>query len=197
MSKRTQHIQDDKGSRRRFVTSRSYFDAVSQSTYLKRAKSDPVSNLGAGGVFVTFAVSSFFATRVVCNLTVILLYGSHAFFDDGLRVENWKHSLLSNGATLPWYGKLMAGPTILPFCVAAVFGAEFTAKHLGHYLSRRPLWVVTVARLLGGTALVALSVWFYSEPNAFHYLHPIPLSALVAGIVLIWRAIARTFQGVT
>jgi hypothetical protein len=25
-----------------------------------------------------------------------LLYGGHAFFDEGLRVEDWKHSILSN-----------------------------------------------------------------------------------------------------
>ena len=155
---------------------------------------DPLSNLGVGGTIVTLLVSSFFAARIVCNLTVLLLYGRHAFFDGGLRVEDWKHSILSNGVRLPWYGTLMIGPTILPICAAAVFGAEFVAKHLRSHLAQRSLWAVTTARLLGGTALVALSIWFYSPPNAFPPVHPIPLSALVGGVVLVWRALVTFFR---
>lgn len=154
-------------------------------------KSDPFLNLGAGGAIVTLLVSSFFAARIVCNLTVLLLYGSHAFFDEGLRVEDWKHSILSNGVRLPWYGTLMIGPTILPICAAAAFGAEFVAKHLRSFLTERSLWAMTGARLLGGTALLALSVWFYSPPHAFPPMHPIPLSALVGGVVLVSRAFAN------
>ena len=152
--------------------------------------SDPFSNLGAGGALVTVLVSSFFAARIVCDLTVLLLYGGHAFFDQGLRVEDWKHSVLSNGVRLPWYGTLMIGPTILPICAAAVLGAEAVAKHLRSYLTEQPHWVVAGAQLLGGIALLALSVWFYSPPQAFPPLHPIPLSALIAGVVLAWRAFA-------
>lgn len=152
--------------------------------------SNPFSNLGAGGAIVTILVSSFFAARIVCDLTVLLLYGGRAFFDQGLRVEDWKHSVLSNGVSLPWYGTLMIGPTILPICAAAVFAAEVVAKHLRSYLAQRPLWIVAGARLLGGAALLALSVWFYSPPQAFPPLHPIPLSALIAGVVLAWRAFA-------
>jgi hypothetical protein len=154
-------------------------------------KSDPFSNLGAGGAIVTILVSSFFAARIVCNLTVLLLYGGHAFFDGGLRVEDWKHSILSNGVRLPWYGTLMIGPTILPICAAAVFGAEFVAKHLRSYLTQRSHWAMTGARMLGGAALLALSVWFYSPPHAFPPMHPIPLSALVGSVVLAWRAFAN------
>jgi hypothetical protein len=162
-----------------------------QATAQVRLKSDPFSNLGAGGAIVTLLVSSFFAARIVCNLTVLLLYGSHAFFDEGLRVEDWKHSILSNGVRLPWYGTLMIGPTILPICAAAAFGAEFVAKHLRSYLTQRSLWAMIGARMLGGAALLALSVWFYSPPHAFPSMHPIPLSALVGGAVLVWRAFAN------
>jgi hypothetical protein len=162
-----------------------------QAPALVRPKSDPFSNLGAGGAIVTLLVSSFFAARIVCNLTVLLLYGGHAFFDEGLRVEDWKHSILSNGVRLPWYGTLMIGPTILPICAAAALGAEFVAKHLRSYLSRRSLWAMTGAQLLGGAALLALSVSFYSPPHAFPPMHPIPLSALVGGVVLVWRAFAN------
>jgi len=161
-----------------------------QATTQAQPKSDPFSNLGAGGAIVTLLVSSFFAARIVCNLTVLLLYGGHAFFDEGLRVEDWKHSILSNGVRLPWYGTLMIGPTILP-CAAAALGAEFVSKHLRSYISQRPLWAMTMARLLGGAALLALSVSFYSPPHAFPPMHPIPLSALVGGVVLVWRAFAN------
>jgi hypothetical protein len=154
-----------------------------QATTQVQPKSGPFSNLGAGGAVVTLLVTSFFAARIVCNLTVLLLYRSHAFFDEGLRAEDWKHSILSNGARLPWYGTLMIGPTILPICAAAPLGAEFVAKHLRSYLSQRPLWAMTGARLLGGAALLGLSVSLYWPPHAFSPMHPIPLSALVGGVV--------------
>ena len=166
-----------------------------QATAHVQPKSDPFSTLGAGGAIVTVLVSAFFAARIVCNLTILLLYGSHAFFDEGLRVEDWKHSILSNGVRLPWYGTLMIGPTILPICAAAALGAEFVAKHLRSYLTQRLLWAMTGARLLGGAALLALSLWFYSPPHAFPPMHPIPLSALVGGVVLVWRAFANFLHG--
>jgi hypothetical protein len=162
-----------------------------QATTQVQPKSDPFSNLGAGGAIVTLLVSSFFAARIVCNPTVLLLYGGHAFFNEGLRVEDWKHSILFNGVRLPWYGTLMIGPTILPICTAAALGAEFVAKHLRSYLSQRPLWAMTGARLLKGAALLALSVSFYSPPHTFPPVHPIPLSAPVGGVVLVWRAFAN------
>jgi hypothetical protein len=167
-----------------------------QGAVQRHAKSDPLSNLGAGGVIVTVFVSSFFAAQIVCDLTVLLLFGRHAFFDDGLRVQDWKHSVLSNGVHLPWYGTLMIGPTIIPICAAAVFGAEFIAKQLRFYLAQRSLWCKGAVRFLGGAALVALSVWFYSPPHAFPPIHPIPLSALVGGVVLLWTATATFFRRV-
>jgi hypothetical protein len=159
-----------------------------------RTAADSFSNLGVGGTIVTLLVSSFFAARIVCNLTVLLLYGRHAFFDDGLRVEDWKHSVLSNGVRLPWYGTLMIGPTIIPICAGAALGAELVARRVRNYLAQRSLWAVTAARLFGGTALIALSVWFYSPPHAFPPVHPIPLSALIGGVVLAWRAFATFFR---
>ena len=158
--------------------------------------SHPFSTLGAGGAIVTILVSSFFAARIVCNLTVLLLYGRHAFFDQGLRVESWKHSILSNGMRLPWYGTLMIGPAILPIMAAAVYGAEFVAKQIRSYLARRSPWAMAGAKLLGAAALLALSVWFYSPPQGFPPLHPIPLSALIGGIVLAWRAFTTALHRV-
>lgn len=152
------------------------------------------TNLGIGGAIVTIFVSSFFAARIVCNLTVLLLYGRHAFFDQGLRVQDWKHSILSNGVKLPWYGTLMIGPTILPICGVAVLGAELVAKRLRSNLARRSRWVMIGTRILGGCALLGLSVWFYSPPRAFPLLHPIPLSALIGGAVLVWKALTSIFR---
>jgi hypothetical protein len=43
---------------------------------------------------------------------------------------------------------------------------------------------------------VALTVWFYSPPHAFPPLNPIPLSALIGGVVLLWRALGIFRRGV-
>jgi hypothetical protein len=64
-------------------------------------------NIGFPGILVAVFVSSFFAAQIACDVTVLLLYGWHAFFAEGLRVADWKHSILSNGARLPWWGTLM------------------------------------------------------------------------------------------
>ena len=154
----------------------------------------PFPNLGIGGTLVTAFVSSFFAAQIVCDLTVLLLYGRHAFFDQGLRVADWKHSILSNGVHLPWYGTLMIGPTILPVCAAALFSAEFVAKRVRDFLAQHSRWLTATARLLGGAALLALSVWFYSLPKPFPPVHPVPLSALIAGSILTWKAFATPFR---
>ena len=159
-----------------------------------RPASNPFPNLGLGGTLVTAFVSSFFAAQIVCNATVLSLYGRHAFFDEGLRVENWKHSILSNGEHLPWYGTLMIGPTLLPIIAASLFAAEFTARRLRAFFAACPRWVTAVARLLGAVALLAFSYRLVSAPAGFPFMHPIPLSAFIAGVVLLWKAIAAPFR---
>jgi len=189
----SQYSQND-GETTTYPVARYRFTATTTRTIsLRRSRSGQFSNLGSGGIFATVLISSFFVTRIACTLSVILLYGRHAYFVEGLHVADWKHSMLSNGDSLPWYGTLMIAPAVVPFCLAAVFAAEFLAKRLRSYLVQRPAWIGSIVRFSGGAALIALSFWFFSGPYSLHPIHPIPLSALVAGIVLVWRAIAGPF----
>jgi hypothetical protein len=159
-----------------------------------RPAPNPFPNLGLGGTLVTVFVSSYFAAQIVCNVTVLLLYGRHAFFDQGLRVANWKHSILSDGVHLPWYGTLMIGPTILPIVAATLFAAEFLARRLRAFLASRPTWLTAMVRLVGAVALLDFFYRLVAAPQGFPFMHPIPLSTLIGGIVLLWRAAATPFR---
>jgi hypothetical protein len=138
-------------------------------------------------------VSSFFAVQIACALTVLILYGPQAFFTQGLRVADWKHSILSNGVALPWWGELMIGPTTVPVILLLTLGAEFAAGRVRAFLERNPPRTTALARLLGGAALIGLSFWFHLL-EGFPFIHPIPLSPFIGGTVLLWRAVASVLR---
>lgn len=161
---------------------------------LKGVVPEQFRNIGFPGILVAIFVSSFFAAQIACDLTVLILYGRHAFFHEGLRVADWKHAILSNGARLPWWGTLMIGPPTVPLTVLLIFGAEFAASRVRVFLAQRSRWATAGARLVGGTALLGFSFWLYSRPQSFPFMHPIPLSALIGGALLIWKAAATPFR---
>lgn len=156
---------------------------------------EPFRNISVPGVVVVVLVSSFFAAKIVCDVTVLLLYGWHAYFYQGLRVADWKHSILSNGVRLPWWGTLMIGPTIVPLIVLAIFGADFVAGHLRAFLASRSRWATAGARFLGAVALLIFSFRLYSAPAGPPFMHPVPLSALIGGAVLLWKAVVTPLRG--
>ena len=43
-------------------------------------------------------MSSFFAARLADAFAIIVAYGPHAYFREGLHITDWKHGLLSNVA---------------------------------------------------------------------------------------------------
>lgn len=155
---------------------------------------NPFSNLGTGGILVTIFAGSFFAAQITSDATVLILYGWHAFFNQHLRVADWKHSILSNGVHLSWFGTLLIGPTVIPIIVAIVFIAEFLAGRLRAFLAPRPRWMTAFARLLGAGLLFSFWYLLVSPPDGFPLIHPIPLSALIAGVVLIWNTPARVWR---
>jgi hypothetical protein len=155
---------------------------------------EPFRNLGFPGIVVAALVSSFFAAQIVCTLAVLILYGRHAFFVEGLRVADWKHAILSNGVRLPWWGNLMIGPPIVPVAALLIFGAEFAAGRMRTFLERKPAWTTAAARLFGGAALLGFSFWLYSPRQGAPFLLPIPLSAFIGGTVLLWKAAASVFR---
>lgn len=161
-----------------------------ETTTLRRTAQNPCPNLGIGGVLVTFFAASFFAAQITCDATVLILYGWHAFFSQHLRVSDWKHSTLSNGTHLPWYGTLLIGPTVVPIIVAVVFVAESFAGRIRAFLAPRSCWMTVVARLLGAAILFSFSYHLVSPPDGFPFIHPIPFSAFIAGTVLTWNTMA-------
>jgi hypothetical protein len=158
------------------------------------AAPEPFRNIGFPGILVAVIVSSFFAAKITCNVTVILLYGWHAFFHEGLRVLDWTHSILSNGTRLPWWGTLMIGPTVIPVTALMIFGEDFAAGRLHALLASRSRWVTAAARFVGGLALLGFSFRLYSSPQGFPFMHPIPISAFIGGAVLTWKAVATLFR---
>lgn len=159
---------------------------------------NPFPTLGTVGGVLAIFLSYSIAVRIVGNATILLLYGWHAYFDQGLRPGEWKRHeapLLSNGAPLHWAGTLMVlfGPPLVT--VALALGLEFAASRVRAFLGRQWLWVTVAAQLILGLALIALSLWPNSPRGTFEFPHHLGgLAAFVAGCVLIWKAVAASFR---
>ena len=85
----------------------------------------PLPHLGIGAGLVTIFVSSFFAVHLANAFALIVAYGPHAYFREGLHIVDWKHDVLSTGGTLSFVGKLVQVPTTLMLIAVAVYGADF------------------------------------------------------------------------
>jgi hypothetical protein len=141
-------------------------------------------NLGFGGTLVAVFVTSYFAAQIGDALLVCIYYGPRAFFVQGLRVTDWKHGLLSNGAPIPFTG-LMTFVWWIPLIALT----EMAAAVLRLFLLDKPRWVSTMMRVAGGFALMAFSARLYWDGS--HPFHPIPLSSLIAGVMLL-RSVIRS-----
>ena len=139
-------------------------------------------NLGVGGTLVAAFVTSYFAGQIGAALLVCIYYGPRAFFVQGLRVTDWKHGVLSNGAPIAFTG-LMTFVWWIPL----IFLTEMAAGVLQSFLLDKPRWLSTMMRVAGGSALIAFSARLYWE--GYHPFHPIPLSALIGGVTLLRRVI--------
>jgi hypothetical protein len=148
-------------------------------------------NLGFGGTVVAVFVSSFFAARLGDALFVIVGFGPHAFFTEGLRVTDWKHGVLSTGVKLSGISNFLRGPLTMVFWVLLIGVAEFASGGFRTFFAHRSRWQSALARFLGGLLLGAFAIWF-CMPNGTLF-HPIPLAALIGGVVLIWKALRSLF----
>ena len=150
----------------------------------RQVESKSLPNLGGGGTLVAAFVTSYFAAQIGDVLLVIVLYGPRAFFGSGLRVSDWKHGLLSNGDSV---GPL-TGMFTFPCWILLIFCAEITAGLLRSFLRSRPGWIIGSAQFLGGSALLLFFgrlLWH----DGFPLIHPIPATALIGGVFLIWKAL--------
>jgi len=149
----------------------------------------PHLTLGAGLVVVF--VSSFYASKLADALAIIVAYGPSAYFHQGLHIANWKRGILSNGESLSILGRLVQVPSMLFLWIAAIHAADFVSMVLQQYLSTSNRWMSLPIRLLGGVALLYFAYSLYQQG---HWgLHPVPLSALLGGIYLLWKACTVPF----
>lgn len=147
----------------------------------------PFPHLGIGAGLVTIFVSSFFAAHLADAFALIVAYGPHAYFREGLRIVDWKHDLLSTGGTLSFVGKLVQVPSTLVLVAVAVFGADFCSMLIQQVIRTNGRLTGTAFRLTGGIALLAFARHLYGEGS--WGLHPVPLSALLGGVVLVWKGL--------
>jgi hypothetical protein len=162
-------------------------------SWSERAKqSSGLPNLGFGGTLVAAFVTSFFAAQIGDALFVMLIFGPHAFFDEGLRVANWKHGTLSNGTALPFKTDFIRGLMTFAFWMLLIGSCELVAGFVTAFLKRRAPWISGVFRLVGGAILLAFSCWF--SAHNFSFMHPIPLSSFFGGIVLVWKGVVNTLR---
>lgn len=152
----------------------------------------PLPHLGIGAGLVTVFVSSFFTARLADAFALIVAYGWHAYFREGLRIVDWKHGVLSTGGCLSFVGRLVQISTTFLLIAVAVYGADFCSMLIQQGIQRKGRWVDTALRLLGGVTLLAFAISLYSQGG--WGLHPIPLSALIGGAVLIWKAFRANSQ---
>jgi hypothetical protein len=150
-------------------------------------------NLGFGGTVVTAFITSFVSAAAASALFVILVYGPHTYFAEHLRIKNWKHGILSTGERMSSGKTMLLGLISLVLWVALIYFTEWLAGLLTQFLSHRAPWVSNLFRFLGGAALLSFCVVLYSYLQ-FPFIHPIPLSSLISGVVLIWHGIKRLFR---
>ena len=119
-------------------------------------------HLEIGASMVTVFVSSYFAANLADTFAVILAYGPHAYFQEGLRVVDWKHGLLSNSAYLSLPGRLVEVPTTLILWLGAICTADFCSMIFQEIIRRNGRWAGTAFRVVGGAALLAFAVHLLS-----------------------------------
>jgi len=149
-------------------------------------------HLGPGAGLVTVFVSSFFVAHAADAFAVIIAYGPHAYFREGLYISNWKHDLLSNGAYLSFTGKLVQVPTTLILWAGTIYAADFCSMLIQQTIRGNARWRGMVFRLVGGAALLVFASCLYRQGN--WGVHPVPLSALIGGVVLVWKGFASPLK---
>lgn len=147
-------------------------------------------HLKFGGMLIAIILSGHFAEIFAQSLYVILLFGPNAYFADGVRVYK-DHVFASSGVEVNEVNRFIHWLILMLLWFAMIGGSELSAGILKELLVRCPRWITVVARLLGGSALLWLAIFFWQTAPL---LHPIPLSAFVGGSVLVWRATASLFR---
>jgi hypothetical protein len=155
---------------------------------LKAGPHRPLPHVGIGAMIVTFFVGGFFVLSAADAITIIAAYGPETFFREGLRVTDWKHGVLSNGASLSFLWRLIRIPAALALMGVLFYATDFGAMSIRVLVGRTTRWVGVFLRLLGAGGLLMFPRWIYRQDYSFN--NPLPLVALIAAVVLIWTSIA-------
>ena len=97
----------------------------------------------------------------MCIAIHALMYGPHAYFVEGLHVNDWKHGIMSTGKELSFSGQLLLYLFTFIFWIALIAFSEWMAGFVRVFLGRHAPWVSAAFRLVGGLALLAFAVWAY------------------------------------
>lgn len=92
-------------------------------------------NLGCIGTVIVALVTAHISARLWCVFVILRVYGPSAYHDDGLRVTDWKHGILSNGEELTIGAHLLLGLGTFFLWVILIGVAELVA-----YSFRRRPW---------------------------------------------------------
>lgn len=161
------------------------FDAKSQRGFLL-----PHLHLGTG--LVTVFISSFFAAHLGDALAIVVAYGPHAYFSNGLRIYDWKHGILSDGSHLSLLGAMVQIPATLVTLAALIFATDFCSALASQSVQRNGPWLKTGLCFFGGAALLLFAGSLYRDHT--WGAHPIPLSAAIGGTVLIGKGFSLFFR---
>ena len=97
-----------------------------------------LQNLGFGGTLIMGVIAAVIAAYLGDSCVVILTYGPHAFFDDGLHVADWRHGILTNGEKLTFLSNLLRMLITLFSWAVIMIAAEFTAWWVRSFLHDNP-----------------------------------------------------------
>jgi hypothetical protein len=103
---------------------------------------------------------------------------------------DWKHGVLTNGEKLKLPVNLLRMVLTMCFWASIMMAAEFVAWGLSSFLRTSARWISIVCSFGGGLALIAFSFWYARD---FYFVHPIPLSSFIGGVLLFVKGVRAVF----
>jgi hypothetical protein len=124
------------------------------------------------------------------DLAIIIVYGPHAYFHDGLRIQKWKHELLSDGSHFSFMGNLAQFFVTLVSWGALMLAADFCSMLIHQIIDKYGHWAKTGLCFLGGAALLLFAGAFFGSDT----LGLGPLYAFIGGTVLTLESFYLIFR---
>ncbi len=148
---------------------------------------DFLKHLSLPAILCTALASFPIAAEIAGSLAILIVFGPHAYFAQGLRLVNWKKGTLSTGGVLasPWM--FLTGIFTVAFMVFSLCVTNDLTGRLRTFLSKRRGGLTIAARLASASALFLLWYWncLYKKVP---FMHPSSLAPLIGSIVLCFKA---------